>query len=82
MTTFGTIQQALQTEQSLYVREQRTDDPRFERIEPDDTVRFFHCGRRAVRFTTDGTRHEVRCADIVVNPPEERCDGVYGNEIS
>lgn len=80
MTTFGTIQQALQNDQPLYAQEQESNGTRFKRIEPDDNVRFYHCDRRAVRFTTEGTQHEVRCTDVAVDPPEEQCDGVYGSE--
>lgn len=78
MATLGTIQTALQANQPLYVRERRGNDTRFERIDPDGDVRFFLCDRRAVRFTTDDTRHEVRCSDVVLDPPDDRRAGVYG----
>lgn len=78
MTTFGTIQRAIQDERALYVRERAPDGPRYRRIDPDDDITFQPLGSEAVRFTTDETRHEIECADIAIEPPPDVRAGVYG----
>ena len=77
MVTFGTIQRVIQNEQALYVRKREPDGVQYRRIDPDDDITFRPLGSGAIRFTTDETRHEIECTDIVIEPPPNGRAEVY-----